>query len=567
MRRRFFCSKFIMFISLTMIPICVLGVMSIFFINQQVKREAEKNSLSITELMKQTMGELITTLEFYRVSVSSNTKINLALIQALNKDSQGVEDLSDLNSAMQSLYYLQNTKEYIHSVYFTMQGSHYYINGIYRESFSDSSDNEWALEAQKREEPSFFQVREIKKNKFDTKTYPMVTIYQKMQYNKLMAINIEQEYFNKWLDSITDYENQILAVMDSQGTVLFYNKNKELLEGKPELLEGYYVNQGEIPGNYGFTYISIIPQSEIFQLSNAILKLTIAGIFFSILLSSFLAYYYTVRDYRQIHQIINLFEQAEKGEIQPYCTVKKANDAYFHIINNIINLFMSQTYLKVQLNAKKYALTTAQLSALQYQLNPHFLFNILQSIDLEILKAAKKPVAANRMISSLSDLLRYSLEDPMKRVSLEKEMIATKCYIELQTCRLGENFSVVWKYEEEVMDRHIIRLLLQPIIENSISHSKRSSLEELKIKIKMWIENEKIKIRIADNGLGMEKEHLSALRKSIEDDQVEPSGKHIGLKNISQRVRLAYRTGYLKIWSKKNMGTIVEIGGIEEEID
>ena len=132
MRRRFFCSKFIMFISLTMIPICVLGVMSIFFINQQVKREAEKNSLSITELMKQTMGELITTLEFYRVSVSSNTKINLALIQALNKDSQGVEDLSDLNSAMQSLYYLQNTKEYIHSVYFTMQGSHYYINGIYR---------------------------------------------------------------------------------------------------------------------------------------------------------------------------------------------------------------------------------------------------------------------------------------------------------------------------------------------------------------------------------------------------------------------------------------------------
>ena len=364
----------------------------------------------------------------------------------------------------------------------------------------------------------------------------------------------------------TDYENQILAVMDSQGTVLFYNKNKELLEGKPELLEGYYVNQGEIPGNYGFTYISIIPQSEIFQLSNAILKLTIAGIFFSILLSSFLAYYYTVRDYRQIHQIINLFEQAEKGEIQPYCTVKKANDAYFHIINNIINLFMSQTYLKVQLNAKKYALTTAQLSALQYQLNPHFLFNILQSIDLEILKAAKKPVAANRMISSLSDLLRYSLEDPMKRVSLEKEMIATKCYIELQTCRLGENFSVVWKYEEEVMDRHIIRLLLQPIIENSISHSKRSSLEELKIKIKMWIENEKIKIRIADNGLGMEKEHLSALRKSIEDDQVEPSGKHIGLKNISQRVRLAYRTGYLKIWSKKNMGTIVEIGGIEEEL-
>ena len=74
-----------------------------------------------------------------------------------------------------------------------------------------------------------------------------------------------------------------------------------------------------------------------------------------------------------------------------------------------------------------------------------------------------------------------------------------------------------------------------------------------------------MKLAVIDNGLGMEKSQLVKLQEQINDDNVEQSGRHIGLKNIGQRVRLAYSHGYIKLWSKAGMGTVVVIGGIEKQ--
>lgn len=577
MKRQYFCSKFRMFISLTLVPICIFGFLTVFYINTQVKKEARENTRSTTELMAQYLEELTGTLEFYRVSVTSDSRLHLALIGALGNSSAGSGNLTKLAQSMQNLYYAQSTKPYLQSIFLTIEDSPYFINGIYRETFDEAADSTWVQEIPDTEEQTAMKVRNIKKNKFDTHTIPVVTVYQKLKYRELMAVNIYQDYFNTWLDSIADYDGQGLFITDSTGQVLFSNKNTDLLPKAASFLEhnippdsvidGYFYNAGTFPGVYGFRYQSLIPQKEVFKLSSTILKLTLAAGFLSILLSSVLAYCYTMRDYKQIFQIIELFEHAEKGEFEPLAPVNMKNHAYFHIITNIINLFMSQTYLKVQLDAKKYALSTAQLSALQYQLNPHFLFNTLQSIDLEILKIGRKPTPANHMISALSQLLRYALDAPMKKVTVREEITVTKSYIDLQACRLGEQFHVIWEYRSEVLDMPILRLLIQPIIENSISHSGLSSPEELKIKIKIQKKKEYLVFSIIDNGLGISPDTLQSLRIRITDDQVESSGSHIGLKNISQRVRLAYTDGYMKLWSKEGLGTIVVIGGIKETPD
>lgn len=570
MKRQYFCSKFKMFISLTLVPICIFGFLTVFYINIQVKKEARENTRSTTELMAQYLEELTGTLEFYKVSVNSDSRLHLALIGALGSGSAGTDDLSKLAQSMQSLYYAQSTKPYLQSVFLTIKDSPYFINGIYRETFRDAADSTWAKDASDMDNNVSIKVRNIKKNKFDTHTIPVVTVYHQLKYNELMAVNLRQDYFNKWLDSITAYAGQGLFITDTEGQVLFSSKSEELLPkaalfresntAPDSIVDGYFYNAGTFPGLYGFSYQSLIPQKEVFKLSNTILKLTLAAGLLSILLSSVLAYCYTMRDYKQIFQIIELFEKAEKGEFEPLTPVNMKNHAYFHIVNNIINLFMSQTYLNVQLDAKKYALSTAQLSALQYQLNPHFLFNTLQSIDLEVLKIGRRPTPANHMISALSELLRYSLDEPMKKVTVKEEIEATKSYIELQTCRLGEEFQVIWEYQPEVLSMPMLRLLLQPIIENSISHSSLSSPEELKIKIRIQKKGDLLTFRIIDNGLGMNPQTLNDLRVRIMDDQVESSGRHIGLKNISQRVRLAYSGGYMKLWSKEGLGTIVETG-------
>lgn len=555
MKRKFFCSKFIMLLSLTFIPICIFGFILVFNINRQVKEDAETKTSATTDLMAQYMTELANSLEYYRVIVNSDANLHLALVQALGTDPLTPSLLQDLQQSMQGIYYSQSSKPYIQSIYITMKGSKYFINGNSREAFSKAIDTTWLEGLDQHTENTFFRVRNIKKNKFDANTVPTVTMYYQMKYNEIMAINIKQDYFNQWLESIVDYDGQVLIIMDKNNQTLFHTRSAgEISQHKPE----YYITYtGSFPGSYGLTYVSMIPQKEVFKLSNLILWLTLCAALLSILLSSILAYLFTVRDYREIFQIIDLFDQAEQDHIHPIEHPARPGNPYFHILNNVINLFVSRTYLKVQLDAKKYALAAAQLSALQYQLNPHFLFNTLQSIDLEILKQQKGPSAANQMISSLSRLLRYSLDDPMKTVSIEEEISLTKSYIDLQQHKHGSYFQVTWEYTDDVLQYQILRLLLQPLIENALTHSGKLPPEKLWIKIKIHRCDQQLKFVILDNGYGIAPEKLELLRAQLRDKEVEHSGKHIGLKNINQRIQLAYDNGCMKICSKAGMGTMI----------
>jgi len=568
-----------MFLSLTLFPICIFGFLSGFYIRTQVQNDAMEKTSSVTERMAQTIQELTGTLEVYKITTNSDARFHLALLTALDPHSTKNIDMADLTASIQALYYSLSTKPYVHSLLITTKDSPYYINGLSRETFGSSVDDHWADEAFSYPGTSFFKLRHIRKNKFDTTAIPIVTAYQHMKYQELMAVNIRQEYFNKWLDSITDYEGQILLITDRDGQIFFSNRNLDrlapqlaadgwLLSGPEQTAEAmqetYFSNTGILSSVYGLTYLSLIPRKEVFKLSNTIQTITIVGILLSILVSSVLAYIYTLKDCRQLFRIIDLFDKAEKGEYsaQQPPDESETDNAYFRIINNIIRLFMSKTYLKVQLDAKKYALMTAQLSALQYQLNPHFLFNTLQSIDLEILKAAKRPTAANAMIAELSELLRYSLNAPTAPVPLREEIHATDSYIRLQALRSGEPFQVVWDYTPELLDVQVPRLLLQPIIENSIIHSSLSDPADLRIKLRFRVHEGTLTITVIDNGRGMETDQLALLRKSIQDDQVEANGRHIGLKNISQRIRLTYPDGQMKLWSRKGLGTIVKISRI-----
>ena len=131
---------------------------------------------------------------------------------------------------------------------------------------------------------------------------------------------------------------------------------------------------------------------------------------------------------------------------------------------------MDQSNTKIQLSERRYRQVVAELVALQYQINPHFLFNTLQSINFEILNITQKPIFVNTMIEHLSEILRYSLENPLQMANIGEEIEFTKKYIEIQRYRFDENFDVTWDYDEDILNHKTLRLLLQPIIENSINY-------------------------------------------------------------------------------------------------
>ena len=259
-----------------------------------------------------------------------------------------------------------------------------------------------------------------------------------------------------------------------------------------------------------------------------------------------LAYVVTRRNFQQISHIIDTFSQAENGVLAVSEPQQTIHDEYDVILNNVITVFLNSSYLKLQLHEKQYKQELAEMSALQYQINPHFLFNTLQAIDFEALQIQGLSGTMHMMLQNLSDILKYSLMDPLTVVTLNMEIDYLKKYVDIQHQRLGDEFIVYYEIDEELQNLYVPRLMLQPLVENSISHGVAPLNSTGFIKVRAYLRNETVHFVVVDNGIGMTKEETALLRKRIHDE----NSKNIGLPNINRRlmsqIRFGQRTPYFK---------------------
>ena len=181
-----------------------------------------------------------------------------------------------------------------------------------------------------------------------------------------------------------------------------------------------------------------------------------------------------------------------------------------------------------------------------------FLYNTLQTLDMEARKL-NDDGRISAVVGYVSDILKYSLTNPQKSVSLREELDYLKKYVEVQHYRFGDSFIIYYEVDDDVMDAEVFRLMLQPVVENSLLHALRGN-ERGYMKVRARRIGDKVNLRVIDNGDGMTREELEALRKRIADR----NSRSIGLTNLDRRLRLRYpeETG-LRICSIKNLGTSV----------
>ena len=177
---------------------------------------------------------------------------------------------------------------------------------------------------------------------------------------------------------------------------------------------------------------------------------------------------------------------------------------------------------------------------MQLQLNPHFIFNTLQTVDLEILKSQPPGNASSFLIHNLSDILKYSLENTSRLVPLKEEIAVCKKYAEIQKLRYTNPFLLYWEYEEEVLEIPIIHLVLQPLLENSLHHAIKELPRQGLIKIKLFIQNKRLHFYVVDNGLGISKDRLVEINSRLKRQNLTQNS-HIGLYNTNMRLVLTYR--------------------------
>jgi two-component system sensor histidine kinase YesM len=257
----------------------------------------------------------------------------------------------------------------------------------------------------------------------------------------------------------------------------------------------------------------------------------------SFLMGLALTYYLNKRNFRNIRNIVSIIESAEK-EIPLPPVPSRVEDEYGYIVQTIIKTFIERSFLKIQLSERMYKSKTIELLALQSQINPHFLFNTLETINWKVLGFTGKPNEANEMISSLSDILKYTLQRDEREVSVRDEIRYTESYIMIQKVRYRDKFEVVWNYDDDVLLVPIMKLLLQPLVENSIYHGIKAKDGKGTIAIGIKRTGGWLEISVADDGLGISPDRLA----EIKSDLMRDSGfsAHIGLYNTNKRLRLQY---------------------------
>lgn len=523
MKNTFFMKHLMMFLLPLLIPIIILGTLSILISQSYLKEDINKNSVNLLKQTKENIEFIVSETDPMMLVYDNDLKIIDALSSIMRNRSLSHEDLISFDLLKSFLNAPANARQYIDSFYIYLPND----NGRFISSKQGLSelksydDTQWFEQFQRQDEhvKLWIESRYIKSIGQNAEQQRRVTIYQRINNGRgVLVLNILPGYIENILRSLSTFPDQCILVVNEKNEIVFSDKQPAYLTSldlASILPSGQTFYTVKTPDQslivtqltsvrYGWKYISIVPQSALYQVPFQIIKITIWLLLISFILGSMLALYMTQRSYSE----------------------------------------------------RRYKLQASQLMALQSQINPHFLFNTLETLNWETIALTGRPNQVTRIIDNLSEILRYSLTDPEESVTLDTEISSLEHYLQIQKYRYEDKFDVVLDYDSAVLHWKVMKLMLQPIVENSIYHGIKEKEGPGRIKIKIRQSGPYLDIAIVDNGLGMSREVLQLIRSNLNKE--EGYSQHIGLLNTNKRLVLAYgETSRITIRSKEGWGTAI----------
>jgi two-component system, sensor histidine kinase YesM len=403
------------------------------------------------------------------------------------------------------------------------------------------------------------------------------TIYDTNNYNKLgiIVVYINISYLEKFYTDNILNNNRSLLLLDSKNQIINYknlngkyditendlNKIKKVLQdsasgkgsvnigGKQTMLSYTSVE------NSSWKLVYLIPKSEFSKTLKSILNVTLVVTIGCLLISLVISMYISNNLTSPIKKLLKAMKKVNEGNFRRKVDFKYNDEIgtlgkqYNEMIDNISNLI--EKVYKLQIKEKE-----AELKALQAQINPHFLYNTLDTIFWRAEKAKEKDIS--EMVYALSKIFRLTLNngDEATLVRAEKEFI--EYYLLLQKNRYKDKLTYNIEIQEEILNFKIPKLILQPFVENAIIYGTERDEEQSLITIRGIYKDGKINFSIEDNGIGMSEDKIKKLlNSSFKEDHVEEK-RGYAIYNINQRLALYYNNEYeLVINSEIGKGTKV----------
>ncbi len=276
----------------------------------------------------------------------------------------------------------------------------------------------------------------------------------------------------------------------------------------------------------------------------------IVAVFF--ILTSILIYMVSYGITKPIISLSNSIKQLEKGDLSANVSIRNKDEigdlakAFNKMVSRI-----EQLITKSVENEKQRA--EMEFKILQAQINPHFIYNTLDSIRW--MATLQNAPIVSTMVSSMINLLKYNFSRKDILVSLRDEIESVKSYVNIQKYKYGDMFDVVYKIPKDIMEYKTLKFILQPIVENSIFHGFENIEHIGLIEISAFLEGDYLYIVVTDNGVGMNPE----LQHNLNDKKYRNKQySEIGIRNVDERIKFyCGDSAGLRVESAKGKGTTV----------
>lgn len=320
--------------------------------------------------------------------------------------------------------------------------------------------------------------------------------------------------------------------------------------GKVFRIDGkrYLVTASVIP-TLDWLMIGLTPVNELTKAGKAMTQIIYVVGIIAALISTFFSLRVSRSVTKPLIYLTDTMKKFGKGDL--FVRVPVLYEDEIGILSEEFNKMSEQIRQLVdQVYREQRAKKKSELAALQAQINPHFLYNTLNSVSSLI--KMNCPDEAFIMIQAIGTFYRTSLSDGKTLIPLEQEITNIENYIKIQKVRYGNKIEYEIDIENEILQEWIVKLTLQPLVENSIYHGIKEMRGKGIIRIKGWKEKNKVFIQVSDNGLGIPEEKLEEL---FSKDYRE-KGSAFGLFNIQQRLQIYFGKEYgLTVESKLSQGT------------
>lgn len=368
------------------------------------------------------------------------------------------------------------------------------------------------------------------------------------------------------------YQSGYTYLISNDGTIVYHPRQEEIddgsfvedIESVEEHVYGIYGNhfQGkerliniQTVNQTRWRIVGVIFMDEVMAPLYAFRRYLAAISLLMLILTVIIITIISNRISKPLRELEGAMSAVQRGNFSPtipdvgYSEIRSLSRSFSMMVSKIDDL-MRQVRITEKIKRQR------ELDALQAKIHPHFLYNTLDSVIWLAESGDSKGVV--KLVSALASLFRISIAKGHDTITLREEFMHVESYLQIQSIRYKDKFTYSMELPEELENSPTIKLIIQPIVENSIYHGIKYLQECGLITIKAEGSEGKIKITVSDNGVGMDEKTLSSLLSSTAVHS--SSGNGIGLANIDERIRLSYGEEYgLSIVSELDIGTTVTI--------